>query len=407
MRVRPHRRPAPYLNGADQRRMLAMVGSLGLVLFAASWAADPANWYWIAPPKAVPADDGEAPDFSVREDAPLPPGTVRVAMASADEPSDEPADDGAAAETTDERLPESLTAGVKDRTVGLTRKERDAVAAIRERFSDDPPSLAPEADAVSFPALMRDPTYYRGRPVRVFGEARGITDLGEGRGVSLWVFAPDAGDNPVHVRANRAEGLPRGEMLREPVPVTVDGVFFKLEGYTAKGENGEGRLHVAPLIIADEVNRARIAAAVPQTPEELPWIVLGVIVAALAGGALLVWRWKAADRDYERTTLSRLSAAADAQGELLNFSADDATPETFLAGISGNEPASPGSPPTGILSFPVWRTRRRSRRSAPSPRAICAGSTASRSARSNTKRRSATPAPRTGPTARAVARCVG
>ncbi|MFH5805031.1 hypothetical protein [Alienimonas sp. DA493] len=336
MRVRPARRPAPYLNGADQRRMLAMIGALALVLFAAKWASDPANWYWIAPP-AVTAAEAEPPDFSVRQDAPLPPGTIRVAASS-------PATVAENEATADGRLPADLTAAAEDRRVGFTRAERTALAEILERFETTPPTLPADEVPVAFTGLMRDPDYYRGRPVRIAGEARGISDLGEDRGVELWVFLPDAGDNPVRVRANRAEGLPRGALLETPVPVTLDGALFKLQGYTARGENGEGRLHVAPLILADAAQPARIAPAVPQTPQSLPWVVLGVIAAALAAGALLVWRWKADDRDFERSTLSRLSAAADAEGERLNFAAEDQSPEAFLAGLSDGTPAAPPAP---------------------------------------------------------------
>ena len=354
MRIRPSRRPAPYLNGADQRRMLALVGTLALVLVAAGWAADPANWYWIAPPRAAPAaatgDAGEGvPDFSVRDAAPPRPGTIRVAMTVPE--TSEPAM-GEPGKNGDGRLPAALTAAAEDRTIGLTRAERDAVDVILAGFGASPPAPAADAETVSFPALMRDPDYYRGRPLRVFGEARGITDLPNDRGVELWVFPPDSGNSPVRVVANRADGLPRGGLLKEGVPVTVDGAFFKLQGYAARDKGGGEKLHVAPLVLADAAGRARLEAAVPQTPAALPWVVLGVIAAALAAGALLVWRWKRDDRDFERRTLSRLSAAADGEGEPLTLaSADDADPAAFLAGLSDPRPpappaASPSEPAT-------------------------------------------------------------
>ncbi|QDT15632.1 hypothetical protein CA12_17170 [Alienimonas californiensis] len=333
-----------------------MVGALALVLFAANWAANPSNWYWIAPPQAAAgAGDagGEPPDFSIREDGPLRPGAIRVAALAP--PTSE--GDGAAedAENLDGRLPAALTAAAEDRKLRFTRAELVAIAAILERFETTPLAVPADEAPASFPNLMRDPDYYRGRPARIVGEARGISDLGEGRGVELWVFLPDAGDNPVRVWANRAEGLPRDAFLETPVPVSLEGTLFKLQGYAAQGENGEGRLHVAPLILADAAKPARIAPAVPQTPASLPWIVLGVIAAVLAGGALLVWRWKAADRNYERTTLSRLSAAADGRDQPLHFATDADDPGAFLAGLSDG--SAPTDPTAAVTSEPTAEAR--------------------------------------------------
>ena len=337
MRVRPRRSAAPYLNAADQRRMLGMVGALGLVLFAASWAADPTNWYWIAPPAAVPAAaplaGDERPDFTVRDAAAFapPPGAILVTPA---------APDAGAADEPDGRLPAGLTQSARDRTLGLNRAEREAVAAILARLAEDPP--AGDAAAGSFPALMRDPDFYRGKPVRLGGGAKGVRDLPPsatypGGAVEVWFYPPDAGENPVRVLANRADGLPRAALLDETVPVTVTGALFKLQGYAARGPGGEERTHVAPLLLADAVAPATIVAAVPQTPAALPWVVLGVIAAALLAGGLLVWRWRAGDRAYERRTLDRLSAASGAGGEPLNLpAADDADPGAFLAGLGAD-----------------------------------------------------------------------
>ena len=318
-----------------------MVGALALVLFAAKWASNPANWYWIAPPQPAagePRDAAETPDFTVRDGAPLPPGTVRVATIELGSKEEENAPDG--------RWPAALFASARDRTVGLTRAERAATAALLERLAKHPAKVAPDAEPPPFPGLMRDPDYYRGRPIRVFGEARGIVDLPNDRGVELWIFPPDSGGNPVRVVANRAKDLPRGERLKEGVPVEANAVFFKLQGYAAEKAGGSEGLHVAPLALADVVTRARIVAATPQTPPALPWVVLGVIGAALAAGGLLVWRWKAADQAFERKTLDRLSAAADGEGEPLNIAADDDDPQAFLAGLSGDAAATkPAEPP--------------------------------------------------------------
>ena len=274
--------------------------------------------------------------------------------------ADDEAADAPAGPTADGRWPAELFADADDRTVGLTRAELNAVAALRGRLAETPPAVADDAEATAFAGLIRDPEFYRGRSVRVFGEARGIVDLPGGRGVELWVFPPDADNQPIRVVANRADGLPRGARLAEGVPVRADGVFYKLYGYNAALKDGPG-LNVAPLVVADAAERARTEAAVPQTPAELPWVVLGAIAAALTAGGLLVWRWRADDRAFERKTLDRLSAAADGEGETLEFAADDSAPEAFLAGMTAEaaaarpdptDPASVDPPPADPAADP-------------------------------------------------------
>ena len=107
----------------------------------------------------------------------------------------------------------------------------------------------------------------------------------------------------------------------------VTGYFLKLEGYEA-----ESGLRVAPLILADCVERLSATPAVPATPAALPWVVLAAVAAACVAGGLLVWRWRAGDRAYERRTLRRF--APDADASVTAPPADDTDAVAFLAGLS-------------------------------------------------------------------------
>ena len=242
--------------------------------------------------------------------------------------------DGATADSDrpDARLPAALTAAVEERTLGLTRAERAAQSAILERLAGfDPAALADLAEPVAFPALMAEPGFYRGKPVTLTGTARGVRDLpgreGQVGTADVWFFPPDAGNNPVRAVVNDAPGLPRGERLAEGVPVSVTGYFFKLQGYEA-----ESGLRAAPLILANAAVRVTPAATVPGTPPALPWVVLGAIAVACGAGGWLVWRWRAGDAAFERSTLRRVTTAARESPDLPPTAADD--PAAFLAGLA-------------------------------------------------------------------------
>ena len=337
MRVRPRRTPPPFLNAADQRRMLALVLALGLTVIAVGWAADPGHWHWIAPPPdpaaRAAADAGPAPppDLAVRLDpaAGLPePGRVRLAVAGAD--GDE---EGGAGDADDlAALPAEFVADAEDNTLGLSLAERAAEAVILAKLRVvDPAELAAAAEPVSFGALLADPDHYRGRAVTLTGLALGIRDLGGGDDsktggrVDAWFFPPTAGNRPVRAVANAAPGLPRGERLVDPVNVRVTGYFYKLQGYEA-----EGGLQIAPLVFAPAVRP--VAPAVPAAPAELPWAVLGLALLLAAGASVLLWRWKAGDAAFDRTTRRRLTAAQPADLALPEGAEVD--PRGFLATLT-------------------------------------------------------------------------
>ena len=328
MRVRPRRTPPPFLNRRDQRRMLGLAGALAFTLFAAAWAADPDNWRWIAPAEGDAAPVAEGLRFNADLSDDRPAGAFRAVAADAGGGKEPTGDDLS-------RLPGVLTAAVEERKIGLSRAERFAADVILTRLREiDAAALRAAADPVAFPVLVDRPGYYRGRAVTMTGVVRAVRDL-PGRGAegeevgtaAVWFFPDGAGINPVRALANAAPGLPRGERLPGDMWVQVTGYFFKLEGYEA-----ESGLRVAPLILANEATGIRPALVAPATPAALPWVILSAVAAACAAGGLLVWRWRAGDRAYERTTLARYAAASREAPAPTAAEADD--PSAFLADLS-------------------------------------------------------------------------
>ncbi|NNJ27602.1 hypothetical protein [Alienimonas chondri] len=196
---------------------------------------------------------------------------------------------------------------VKDDTLGV-RPEEGALyeAVLDELRAADPATLAAEADRFRaerrealnlsdkhdfpvFPDLFNHPELYRGQAVTMIGQARKITQYPAGpsaadpeeQRVSVVLYTDDAQTNPAVVIALNAPGLPRGDDLLEPVKVT--GRFFKRWGYEAQ----DGKLRIAPLILADRIESVKVAAPPPAAP-----FVLGLIVAvSVVGLSAGLWAW--------------------------------------------------------------------------------------------------------------------
>ena len=198
---------------------------------------------------------------------------------------------------------------VRDDTLGVRPEEGPAFEALLERVADeDPAALAAEAAAVSdgaggrrwswrtaatfpaFPDLFNNPAAYRGRAVTLVGQARKITEYPAGPAaaktrtaprVSVIFYTDDAQTNPAIVVAHAADGLPRGDDLLEPVKVT--GRFFKRWGYEA----ADGKLRIAPMLLADRVEPVKAVQPPPATPFVLGLTVAVTVVGLSAG----LWAW--------------------------------------------------------------------------------------------------------------------
>ncbi|MFH5804769.1 hypothetical protein [Alienimonas sp. DA493] len=215
-------------------------------------------------------------------------------------------DDVAPSEVPD-RAADDRFAIVRDDTLGVQPAEGALYEAVLDELRvADPAALEAEAirfreqrrealnlpesrDFPAFPDLFNNPETYRGQAVTLIGQARKITEYPAGptaadpdeTRVELWVYTDDSQTNPAVVVALAAPGLPRGDDLLEPVKVT--GRFFKRWGYEAR----DGKVRIAPLILAERVEPVRAVQPPPATPFVLA-LTAAVAVVGLSAG---VWAW--------------------------------------------------------------------------------------------------------------------
>ena len=354
MRFRPSSSPPPYLNRRDQYRLLLLIGLLAGVLLAMQAVARPGMWSWMFSGETPPAEESATPrktagdvDFSVRfddralaadeflaqadaSDAGKPeelgdgvrthadpgPASSSDAPPSASPQSPEsasPAGDSPTA-TRHVEIDRDILRGIQDDYVGLRAAEADAYFHILSRAAAlDQHSLErASAGTVDFAVLMDDPDRFRGRPVTVEGELKGLTPVpvaGNEHGIETawegWIFNSNSWPNPWCVRVlSVPRDIPQGSRLSQPVRVRVTGYFFKKYGYAS-----EGGFHKAPLLLARQLDwlRSEPQAAAP-LPGLGPWL-MGVAVVVAAGLGIMVWRFRASDRRFEQSHLKRLTEA--------------------------------------------------------------------------------------------------
>jgi hypothetical protein len=327
VRFRCSSSPPPYLNRRAQARLLLFVGLLAGVMIAIQVAARPATWAWLFSDDAGPSGQSAASrqsrdvDFSVRFD-----GEARDPLAADEFLAQAPpaAEDGREAggtgketgrgRTGDVAIAPEILRSVQDDFVGLRAAEAEAYFHVlgRVRALDAGSLEQASAGLVDFAVLMDSPDRFRGRPVTVEGELKGLTPIPvaeNAAGVEAlwegWVFNRDSWPNPWCVRAVEIpEGIPQGSRLSQSVRVRVTGYFFKKYGYAS-----EGGFHKAPLLLARRIEwvRTPVAAATPAAGLG-PWILGGAVAIALGLG-VMVWRLKAGDRRFEETQRRRFSDA--------------------------------------------------------------------------------------------------
>ncbi|HUG93840.1 MAG TPA: hypothetical protein VML55_23630 [Planctomycetaceae bacterium] len=353
MRFRSSSSPPPYLNRRDQMRMLALVGLLAGVLLAMQAVANPRMWAWLfstGSPTAPEPDHAAQPsprdvDFRVRFDnetaladdeflaRPAGGERERAGVGGGGDDSPGQAESSPRESTPDRELAPTfasaaapsaarervtIDAGVlrsiQDDYVGLRAAEADAYfhVLIRARDVDQRVLERASAGSVDFAVLMDDPDRFRGRPVTVEGDLKGLTpvpiehnDYGIERLWEGWLFNRNSWPNPWCVRVLEVPaGIPQGSRITQPVRVRVTGYFFKKYGYAS-----EGGFHKAPLLLGKRIDWIR---SEPRAAEALPGLgpyLGGAAVLIAAGLGFMVWRMRASDRRFEQTHLKRLSAA--------------------------------------------------------------------------------------------------
>lgn len=318
--MRFDRRPNPSRGTIrpTRSRVTSLLVALVMVLMAIQIAADPATWSWLFPKpegeSPTRADDPDDVSFDVALDSapPLRP----------DEFVSEPEPIRGGGEAGNESIPsshEELIADIdwsliEDNTLGLRSAEERISQELLSRLRRTPASqLARFATpAPTFGAVMLEPAHYRGHYFEIQGQARRVLKM-PARAVSgeepappatyeLWVFTRDSGLNPWRVlTAEVPDALPLG-FHEEGIPVRIRGLFLKRQGY----ETLNHALHVAPVLLAKTVDfRPGQAAKAPASPERsTSWILIAILVGG-AGLALLAWRIRKTDAQFEKNMLER------------------------------------------------------------------------------------------------------
>ena len=239
----------------------------------------------------------------------------------------------------------TVLSGVTDNTIGIRAAEFNAWLHVLDHARRlAPADLAAAAEDVSYAVLMVRPERYRGKVLSFNGDLRrlsrlpvednerGITDL-----YDAWVFTTDSGNRPYHVICSEVSAsLPvMNADYDDPIPVRINGYFFKREGYASRGG-----LKPAPLILAGRIDAVRSAPAVRADTEMIPWLWGFAVVVALSIGITL-WSFSISDRRYRSSrahTITQLprhvnleGIDAEEPGNVLSELADD--PERALRDV--------------------------------------------------------------------------
>ncbi len=282
-----------------QRRLIALVGGLGACLILLQLLAQgrvPALLTGdAADPLAATRHLNLKPDLS-DDESEQSPSLVRVA--SAQEAKSE-ANDGLAIDA-------ELLEVIKDNSVGIRDSERDLYFMLLRRLqTESEEAVNRAAQSISFNVLMTDSKKYCGQLLRVKGEARRIVPLPPQADRNLpqlyevWLFTADSALNPYRiVCSSLPEGMPTGDDLKTAPKVQVVGYYFKRYGYAT----ADGRLHVAPLVLSKTLQWQRTT---PRSPHVNPTssIIITGIVGLLSLLAIVWWRMRAGDREFERRFL--------------------------------------------------------------------------------------------------------
>jgi hypothetical protein len=272
----------PHQDRRLQLRMLGFVALIGLAMF--TWqafrissrqndASQPQSQQYVSPD-----------DFHVTEETPsvLKDDEVRIVPRKAareELPDDDVEDDLVGIN------PSWLTA-VEDNTVGIRQDEADAFYQILEKAQSTPLKelqAHSEREAL-FVNLMTSPAKYRGRPVTLIGELRKLFDVPAPKDhpelshlYEAWICTEESGENPYRVVCSSIPPeLKPQESSR--VMVKVTGYFFKREGY----QTWDGRLHVAPTILAGRLSLYISPQMPPPVEDVVPWMIGIISVVGLA-----------------------------------------------------------------------------------------------------------------------------
>ena len=301
-----------YLSGPEQRRLLLMVATLGLVLFLMNEARKPKHWRWLTNPAVEPRQEVTADRPPEREQNGSPVAPLR---------------------DFDRR---SLEA-VRDDTT-FRDEEKAAWFGLFSLLEEANPKSLEKASLgkVAYVQLFDQPDVYRGKVVTLGGTIRQAlyrtapeNDSGI-EGYYKMVLEPDDGsENPILVYAlELPRGFPTG--IRVDAKVRFSGVFFKRWIYLA----GDG-IRSAPVVLAKTVSWT--PPAPKSVPEDEPPSPIAVIIGglALAGLVILfVYRRTRRTHSVEAADLSEIHLAPEEE------TTDDESAEEQSRTNDKDEPSS-------------------------------------------------------------------
>jgi hypothetical protein len=294
MQFRTSSSTPPHLDRRLQRRMLGYVGLIAFVMLFFQLYSTPRT---PAVSKSGQPLSFEQVDYNVRPEVEpqlkdgefLSPNYVN------------PADDRSARAAEDRTQPrgvdidpEWLTT-VQDNTFGVRSSEAETFFYVLEQARQVPKATLAAAvePGLQYLNLMTDPTLYRGKPITIVGEMWRLhefpanpNDHGLETLYEAWIFTADSGTHPYRVVCSQlGPELKVGASQRTPVRVT--GYFFKREWYDTAGGG-----HVAPTVLAGELERYISENAIPSSDKIAP-VMLGIIVGIglILGVTLISFTW--------------------------------------------------------------------------------------------------------------------
>ena len=313
------RKPTPnYLSRREQKRLLLLVATLGLVVYLMFQAAQPANWAWLWSGAGVgsqqqTASQDETPEFYDTRLRPSSPEQLPLDTFIA------PAEKQAEVDVTGSFFPgvkPELLATIRDHTV-FRYAETEAWYNLLNTLdgADEAALERASVGQVGFLQLYEQPGQYRGQVVTVEGLAMRAFDLQAPKNehgiesyYQLWLNPAGGPTSPIVIYAldvpdgfptSRVEGSDEPQNIFETIRVT--GIFFKNWAYAA-GET----IHSAPLLVAKTVDWEPVVVVEREPVEQTAvGLVIGIgAVIGLAVAGIIYWT----SRGKGSTTIGALAA---------------------------------------------------------------------------------------------------
>lgn len=278
-----------YYSRHEQRKLLLLVLSVGMVLFLIEQAANPRRWLWIwqAAGQQAAGDDKAQRHAKVEQPPELHRKLARDEFIAEGEhhgaiPADKKFFPG---------VDRDLLARVRDDTV--FRAAEDAfyhLLKILDETSEEDLAKA-SIGPVSFTQLFTQPKEFRGELVTVSGTARRVLEKQVPKnefGITRYyqiVIEPDDRNYPIVIDTlSLPDGFPHGEKLNEAV--RIHAFFYKRWAYLS----GKKEIATWPLLLSKTVHwrPAAVAAAPANDKARLKGLTSGLAMAVVASLAVMI-----------------------------------------------------------------------------------------------------------------------